>query len=212
MSVYGKDTPGTSGSEYNLLAFVFKQLLAKVQTVSLVQVIECSNAGGLSPVGTVTVQPMVNQVSGGPQDPVPHGQLFSVPYLRIQGGSNAVIIDPKQGDIGMCAFCSRDSSGVRATKAPANPGSFAMFDWSDGLYLGGFLNGVPSQYVQFTDRGINIVSPDGLTLTGGGKTVTIDASGITIDGILWETHSHSPGTYNIGGTPVVGEAGSPKSP
>lgn len=210
--VYGHDSPGSSGTEYNLLAFIFQTLLAKVQTVSLVKVIECSNAGGLSPGGTVTVRPMVNQVSGGPQDPTPHGNLFQVPYFRLQGGANAVILDPKQDDIGVCLFCSRDSARVRATKDYANPASFAQFDWSDGLYLGGFLNGTPSQYVQFTDRGINIVSPDGLTLTGGGKTVTIDASGVTIDGVLWETHVHPPGTYHIGSDPVLGESGSPQAP
>jgi hypothetical protein len=172
--VFGKQTPGSARTEYNMLAFVFKQLLSRVQTVTLVQVISCSNNGGISPVGTVTVQPMVNQISGGPQQPTPHGYLYEVPYLRMQGGANAVILDPQPGDIGMCAFCSRDIATVKASKAPANPASFAMFDWADGLYLGGFLNGVPTQYVAFTPSGITVVSPDKITLQA--PTVEIDAS------------------------------------
>lgn len=211
-AAYGKDTPGSGANDYNMLAFVFKQMLARLAGPTLVLVKDCTNDGGISPVGTVTVQPMVNQVSGGPQAPTAHGLLYKVPYLRIQGGQNAVIIDPQPGDIGLACFASRDIARVKATKAIANPASFAMYDWADGLYLGGFLNGNPAQYVAFSESGIEILSPTQLTLTAGGKTITINASGITIDGILWETHSHSPGTYNITGSPVTGEAGSPKNP
>jgi hypothetical protein len=52
---------------------------------------------------------------------------------------------------------------------------------------------------------------NGISMTFGGKTVTLTAAGLTIDGILWDTHGHSPGTYNIAGTPVTGEAGPPEA-
>lgn len=38
-------------------------------------------------------------------------------------------------------------------------------DMADGLYIGGFLNGMPVQYVQFSATGINIVSPTKITLS-----------------------------------------------
>ena len=42
----------------------------------------------------------------------------------------------------------------------------------------------------------------GLTLAFGGKSVVIDSSGVTIDGILFDTHYHTgvtTGTGNTGG-------------
>lgn len=199
-AVYGQENPGSTGDEYNTLAFVIWQILKQVQTATLVRVISCSNNGGLSPVGTVTVQPLVNQMTGN-DEPVPHGQISNVPYMRMQGGANAVILDPQPGDIGICVFCSRDISNVVATKGQANPGSYALFDWADGLYIGGFLNGAPSQYVQLNSEGIKIVSPTAITLT---------APTITLNGIVWGTHVH-PGQGNLmaGSTPVTGDTGGP---
>jgi hypothetical protein len=83
-----------------------------------------------------------------------------------------VIIDPKVGDIGLCIFADRDISSVKANvaalrggKGSVTPGSGRRFDMADGLYVGGLLNGVPTQYVQFSASGINIVSPTKVTIT-----------------------------------------------
>lgn len=48
------------------------------------------------------------------------------------------------------------------------------------------------------------ISPTGITLAFGGKSVVINASGITIDGILFDTHTHSGVTTGSGdsGPPV----------
>lgn len=46
------------------------------------------------------------------------------------------------------------------------------------------------------------LTPGQITMTAGGKTLTINSSGITLDGLLWETHQHTgvqPGTGNTGG-------------
>lgn len=46
------------------------------------------------------------------------------------------------------------------------------------------------------------VTQSGITLTYGSKTVTLDSSGLTIDGILFDTHVHSgvsSGSNNTGG-------------
>ena len=149
--------PSTLWGVSNNLLFVVQQALAKVQTASVVKVIACSNAGGVSPVGTADVQILVNQISG-QGNPTPHLTMYGLPYLRIQGGANAVIIDPQAGDIGIAVFASRDITNVKKTKAQANPGSFRTHDFSDGMYLGGLLNGTPSQYLQFSGSGIALVS------------------------------------------------------
>lgn len=177
--VFGQQAPQTTDDEFNTLMFVIQLALQKVQTATLVRVLACTNDGGLSPVGTVTVQPLVNQMTGQRQA-VPHGPIYNIPYLRIQGGTNAVIMDPVPasdsyaGDIGLMVCASRDISTVTATKAQANPGSLRAFDWSDGLYVGGYLNGTPTQYVQFTPEGINVVSPTAVSVQA--PTITLEAA------------------------------------
>ena len=174
--VVGNQDVSTDDNEFNTLSFVFRMLLAEVQTATLVEVIECTNDGGLSPIGTVTVQPLVNQMSGNRQA-TPHGQIYGCVYTRLSGGLNAVIMDPQPNDIGLMVFCSRDISAVLAAMAAANPGSFRVFDWADGVYVMGVPLGVtPTQYVQFLNGGggIKVTSPTKITLTA--PTVEIDAS------------------------------------
>ena len=86
-------------------------------------------------------------------------------------------MDPQPNDIGLMVFCSRDISAVLAAMAAANPGSFRVFDWADGVYVMGVPLGVtPTQYVQFLNGGggIKVTSPTKITLTA--PTVEIDAS------------------------------------
>lgn len=157
-SPLGMLRPSTLWGVYNNIYFAIQQALANVQTASIVEVMACSNNGDVSPVGTVDVQILVNQING-QGTPNPHVTMYELPYLRIQGGNDAVIMDPKKGDIGIAVFASRDITNVKSTKAQANPGSLRMHDFSDGMYLGGLLNDVPTQYVRFSSDGISIVSP-----------------------------------------------------
>lgn len=161
--------PETTADDYHTLTFVIQQLLSRVATVALVKVVTCTNSGGVAPYGFVDVLPLVNQIAADNQS-VPHGTIYRLPYARLQGGVNAVILDPEPNDIGLAAFCSRDISAVKADpaaaiananagKGGAPPGSARQFDMADGLYLGGFLNGVPVQYVQFNEDGITVLSP-----------------------------------------------------
>jgi len=163
----------SGGSPFNEQLFLIRQVLAEISTAKLVEVIAVTNAGDLSPVGFVDVRPLVNQLDGS-DNAVPHGTVYNLPYFRLQGGTDAVILDPKQGDIGLAVIADRDISAVKSTKAQANPGSKRKFDAADGLYIGGFLNGVPQQYVRFSAAGIGIVSPTKITLTA--PLVEIDAS------------------------------------
>ena len=202
--------PATLWGVYNNLRFVVEQALANVQTASVVKVVACSNSGGISPVGTVDVQILANQVSigaGGQMVGTPHLTMYGLPYLRVQGGANAIIIDPQPGDIGIAVFASRDITNVKSTKAQANPGSFRTHDFSDGMYIGGLLNGVPTQYIKFLDTGIEIVSPNNLRMTVGSASVEIMESGevsITAPTLT----ANIAGAANITATGVVTITGS----
>jgi hypothetical protein len=183
--------PSSLWGVYNNLRFVVQQMLADVQTASVVKVVNCSNDGGVSPVGTVDVQILTNQISG-QMVGTPHVTMYSLPYLRIQGGANAVIIDPQPGDIGISVFASRDITNVKSTKAQSNPGSFRMHDFADGMYLGGLLNGVPTQYLQFSSSGLSVVSPTAIKITapsviigdGGSETALMTDNFLT----YWNTN------------------------
>lgn len=179
----GQLKPWSTYGEFNNLAFIINQAMGKLQTATLVRIEKCTNNGGVDPVGFVDVTPLVNQIDT-QGNPTPHVTIYNVPYLRIQGGNNAVIIDPKKGDIGVCVFASRDISKVKSTKKQANPGSFRQYNFSDGMYLGGMLNEAPTQYVQFNDSGI--------TITGSAVTINAD---VVVNGSITATGNvHGAGT------------------
>ncbi len=162
---FGFITPWSTQGDYNTQAFAIEALLAKLQTATVVRVEACTNDGGVSPFGFVDVTPLVAQVDGS-GNLTPHGTVFQLPYHRLQGGANAVIMDPKKGDLGIAVFASRDISSVKATQAAAGPGSGRSYDWADGMYIGGLLNGTPSQYLQFNDDGISLVTGETIILSG----------------------------------------------
>lgn len=173
------------GSHQATHQFLIEQMLGRLWTVTLVKVMACTNDGGLSAVGSVDVQPLVAAIDAAGTVQA-HGTIYNIPYFRIQGGSNAVILDPVDGDIGLCCFASRDISAVKANKAPSAPGSFRRFDAADGLYLGGFLNGAPTTYLQFdADGNINVVTPSGkaVAINCGTATITADHANIISDDV-----------------------------
>jgi hypothetical protein len=173
MSVISQRPEGAGQSPFNTQKFIFEQLMAKQATATLVKVQSvASGSGGLNPVGYVHVVNMVNQVDGNGGNPIPHGTMYNLPYFRMQGGTNAVIMDPSPGDIGIAIFAMRDISTVKNTRATANPGSARRYHYSDGLYVGGFLNGTPTQYIEFTSSGITVVSPTLVTIQAPSVTVT----------------------------------------
>jgi len=190
----------TSGvGEYNGAHFAMQLAMARINTSTLVRVVAVTNAGELSPVGFVDVQPLVHQLDGALQV-MPHGQLFHLPYIRIQGGTNAIIIDPAVGDIGAVLFADRDISVVKATKDEAAPGSGRRFSMSDGLYVGGFLNATPVQYIRFTADGINIVSPTKITLSAP----EVEINGATlINGATTVNGNFSQGAGDAGGAATM---------
>lgn len=214
-------TPQDVASDYATTRFIIEQILNGVATAALVRIQDCTNAGGVEPVGMVTVQLLVDMVTQ-EGDTVPHGQLFRVPYVRWQGGVNAVILDPEAGDLGVCVFASRDISAVKGdpeaarTRAPtagAPPGSRRVYSLSDAIYIGGLLNKVPEQFVQFSADGIMLKSPTKVTIeapqidlkgpitqTGGDVTM---AAGLAVSGTMTgqgtNLHTHKHGGVTVGG-------------
>lgn len=199
-----------TGSDLNAMSFLINQIIGRLATTALVKVLSVTNAGDVSAVGFVDVQPMVHQVDG-VGNPTPHGRITNIPYFRLQGGADAVILDPKIGDVGLCVFCSRDISQVKRTKAPAAPGSRRRYWWSDGLYIGGVLNGVPAQYVRFSETGISIRTLNNLTVDAA--NATLDSSGnLGVKGevtakvggssVTLSLHRHGVGTPTASGTVI----------
>jgi len=205
-----------SASEYNAQSFLVWQILRTISSARLVEVKAVTNAGSVSPVGFVDVLPLVNQLDGS-DNAMPHGVIHNLPYFRLQGGANAVIIDPQIGDIGVAIVEDRDISSIKANRGPANPGSKRIFDMADGLYLGGFLNGAPSQYVRFSASGIEIVSPTQIRMAAptivlqadntigltAGSQITNSAPAVEIDGQMTQGEGPLGGNASMQGPLTV---------
>jgi hypothetical protein len=160
----GNQQPANTASDYATLQFIVREILSRAQTLTLCRVVSCSNEGGIVPVGTLTVQPLVNMMTGD-RVAIQHKPLYNVPYCRVQGGRNAVIIDPEPGDIGLVAFCSRDISAVKASKDISNPGSFRQFDYADGVWISTCIGtDAPEQYVVMNADGVRVVSPTAIDI------------------------------------------------
>ena len=161
------------------LDFIIRKILRGAHTADLVQVMDVTT--GTTAVGFLTVQPVVlDQDTNGYV--IAQSPIYNVPFLRYQSGTSAVIMDPVAGDIGLAIFAERDITGAkaRAIQGVALPGA-AMTDRvhssADALYIGGLLNGVPTQWVKFLPAaaGIDISTPGALTLEG--NTVALTAQG-----------------------------------
>lgn len=162
-----------SSNAFTAWAFAFRAAMAQVRTSIPVQVLAVYG-GGLAPVGRIDVQPLVQQTDGaGNVMALP--VLYGLPYLRWQGGANAVILDPAVDDIGLVCFADRDVSAVIKNLKQSPPGSIRRFNLADGFYVGATLNAEPTQYVQFNDQGITVLSP---------TFVTVKAPNMKLDGIV----------------------------
>lgn len=148
-----------------------RRVLSNVHTSLPVEVVNCTNSGGVSAIGTVTLKILMNQVDSFGNTVAPGATLYNVPYSRLQGGTNAVINDPVAGDMGMASFCEKDISNIMATYGAANPNSNRRNSISDAIFVCYVGNTVPTQYVQFlpSNGGINVVSPNGVNLEVGGS-------------------------------------------
>jgi len=208
-------TTADIATELGRHSYLINSMLAKVRTTMPCQIKKVANNGGLSPIGYVDILPLVQQVDGSGVA-YDNGIIFNVPYIRIQGGANAVIIDPQVGDIGLAAFCDRDISRVKKTKAQAAPNSRRKHDMSDAVYLGAIIAAAPTQYIQFNDDGITVHSPAKVTVSApeidliapnvninASSALAISSPATTISGTL----SVQGAISGAGGLAVSGGAG-----
>lgn len=152
------------------------RILRRIHTADLVKVLAVYPTAGR--VGYVDVQPLVQERTTR-EVVIEQAPIFRLPYMRLQGGKSAVILDPVVGDLGVAVFAERDITNAIATREQGAAPTDRAYDAADGLYFGGFLNDDPDQYVKFDPAGgIEIVSTGDLTIAATG-----DAN-ITIDGNL----------------------------
>lgn len=213
----------TAGANsYTQWAFAFRAAMAQVRTSIPVQV-TAVHGGGLAPVGRVDVQPLIQQTDGA-GNVVALPVLYGLPYLRWQGGSSAVILDPAVGDIGLVCVADRDVSAVVASGQQSPPGSNRRLNLADGFFVGSTLNAAPTQYLQFDPtNGVTLNSPtaitaqigtsgsaarmvmnsSGIVLSFSGHSITINSSGIAISGAVTGDNTATftgEGTFNGGHT------------
>lgn len=156
--------PADAASEVGRMDYIIRSAMSGLRTAMPVKVISVTNSGGVSAIGKVSVQPLVSAVDGNGQA-WEHGIIHNVPYMRIQGGSNGVILDPAVGDVGIASVCDRDISTVKNTGAVSAPGSNRKNDLSDMVYLMTIIGSAPTQYIQFNSSGITIHSPNKVTIS-----------------------------------------------
>ena len=187
----------SGNTPFNALTFFLAQALGRVNTATLVKVVAVHIESRTGPVGTVDVQPLVDMADGAGQAQ-PHTTVFGIPYLRIQGGAAAVIVDPVEGDIGFCVFADRDISKVKASGDHAPAGSDRRFDYADGFYLGGWnaSSAAPSRYLLVDEASIEIVHPSAVHMET--PTFTLDGDESVNGKVGVSQH------YEVSGTQVVG--------
>ena len=191
-----------NSSDLGRMNFVMSAAFSGLRTSMPVEVISVTNSGGVSAIGTVSVKPLV-QGKDGSGNIVPHGIIYNVPYMRIQGGYNAVILDPQVGDIGLASVCDRDISTVQNSLQESPPGSSREFDMSDIVYIMTIISAtVPTQYVQFNSIGITITSPNKVVINA--NEVDVNAATINSNGTWNHTGSiTSTGDVIAGGKSLI---------
>jgi len=176
--------------------FIIQQLISNVHTMIPVEAVSVSvPTGTLAPIGRCSVRPLVQQVDGN-NNVYGRGEIINVPYLRVQGGKNAVVLDPVVGDVGLCGFCERDISMVKRTGAEAAPNTRRQYSLNDAVYMFTMMSGTPEQFVHFKDSGIDIKSTGDINING----LVIKPNGqlVLANGVVVDTHIHSQGNDSAG--------------
>jgi hypothetical protein len=193
---YGQQGTFDDVSEDSVAQFLIRQAIGSLRTCIPVQVKKVTGgAVGAPPV--VDVLPLVNLMDG-QGNASSHGTISGVPVVRMQGGKNAIIVDPVVDDIGWLMVADRDISAVKANKGDrSNPGSFRRHNLADGVYFGGILNPAdPTQYVQFTKDGLKIVDKNSNIIELKDGEIDITATKVRLNGNL-EVHGDITATGSV---------------
>ena len=178
--------------------YIINNLIANIHTMMPVKILSVTvPADTLAPIGRCEVLPLVQQIDGS-NNVYPMGKIINVPYLRVQGGSNAIVIDPQVGDVGLCGFCERDISIVKRTGELSAPDTRRKYDINSAVYMFTMMSGTPTQYIHFKSSGIDIKTTGDLNING--LIIKADGTLITKDGVIVDTHSHAQANDSAGNT------------
>lgn len=203
-----QDAPGNasqltgSGSLYNAIHYMIQQSHAQRAGAQLLSVAEVSaGASGDTSLTTgdaavVKGAIMTHEVDGFGNN-VERPNIYSLPAFRLQGGTNAIVIDPQEGDTGFIVACDSDITGVKDTGAPSGVGSFRQNSYADSCYFSGFLNKAPVAYIYFTKEGIiNIVTPKDINVTNEGN-ITVNTQGNLSATVAGNSTVNTTGTTSL---------------
>lgn len=196
-TVQGTSSLASPNSPFNAISFLVDQAVKGLVNTAIPVRVDGVEPGARGPVGYLAATPLITQRDGQGKA-LPPTSIPRIPYMRLQGGKCAVIMDPEPGDIGIAVFAQQDIStiGTGADK-PVQPGSFRAFDMADGMYVGGIINKEPEVWIEFTQEGeITVHAPKRITLEA--PDVLIQADSITLD---------APNTTVTGNLTTTGEKG-----
>ncbi len=133
----------------------------------------------------------------------------TLPQITIPKAESAWIRSPTQvGDVGLTVPADVYLGGISGlgggTASTVQPPNLTALVWvpvaaksfSSVNANAAFISGPQGAVIQTEDGTSKIVvNESGITMTFGGKTVALNSSGFTIDGVLFDTHRH---LYNPG--------------
>lgn len=184
-----------AGSLYNAINYMIQQSHAARNTAQLLSV-SFVEGGGVDKPPTVKGPIMTHQIDGFGNN-VEWPVIFGLPAFRLQGGTNAIIIDPQVGDTGLIVACDSDITNVKNGGAAAGVGSFRQNNWADSCFMGGMLNATPVAYIYFTTEGvINVVTPKDINVTNQGN-ITVNTQGNLSATVAGNSTVNTTGTTSL---------------
>ncbi|MCU5775131.1 Gp138 family membrane-puncturing spike protein [Erwiniaceae bacterium BAC15a-03b] len=191
--------PEDTTADANAQNHLMRQFLMGQAFITLAVVTKADDNGEV-----VSVKPIVDGFTGN-GDRITNEPIHGVPVWRLQRGASAVMMPPIAGDIGLIAMCDRDITAVKKTKDSALPGSNRTHSYSDAIYLGGVLNAEPSQFVKFSNDGIDIVSPLLVSIhapsveVNAQQAFTVNAASIVLNGPVNQGAGSYSGDFQFAG-------------
>ncbi len=191
-SYKGNRLATSSNTSYNALDFLIKTTINSMVNTALpvrVEMVETSDDSS----GYVTVVPLIQQYDGF-GNVLDASHIHKIPYIRLQGGKAAIIIEPEVGDIGIAVFAQQDIS--KLSDKPSKPATFRSFSMADGIYLGGIMNKKPEVIIEMLQDGeIKIIAENKIIIESKEieiQTDTLEVSGEVIaKGIKLSEHTHA---------------------
>ena len=154
--------------DYNALIYIINSVVRNVNTADLVRVLSVDPA-----TNTLSVIPVVREANAD-GEMIEETPIFGIRYFQWQFGQNAIKGTPEIGDIGLIVTCRKDISSPESGMVQ----TYRQYCPSDSIYIGGIfgLNIAPTQYIEFTQNGINVTTLKDVNITCDKATVTATTS------------------------------------